>query len=348
MAIIKQFVKPGGKQPIVIRPECHTICHGDLVVAALLSQVVFWYLPNEQGQSKLRVHRHGVWWIAKTRAKWMEETGLTLEQYKRALNSLKRKDLIEVRKMRFGGDAISHIRLLHSIAGALVGNPPTGWSKTHQPVGGSYANQELSTEIQTESTSGSVICGEKATADPDEDPQKTPGVEAVGEEQIQYQKEEHSAGFVKGWLMKASEILNRHKAPTTGSLGAYWKSRCALVQGTHQHMLTAKENAQLKQLSKYLGAQTRPVIDYAVNNWWKFASEAGALGGVQAPGAPHIGFLLAHYHVAVNLLAGGVSVSPVPTEMPVSVPQPPKMESEDVHTLTSQELTKLLDELKTP
>ena len=106
----------------------------------------------------------------------------------------------------------------------------------------------------------------------------------------------------RGWMMKAADILKAHQAPTTGSLGAYWKSRCALVEKGYQKPLTGKEAGQLKLLSNYLGDQTRPVIAYAVEHWWKFASRAGAAAGTSFPADPNIGFLLKHHAVAVNLL----------------------------------------------
>jgi hypothetical protein len=127
---------------IVIRPEYLEI-GGDISVAALLSQIVYWSEPDHTGRTKLRVQRDGVYWIAKARDEWMHETGLTMEQYKRAVSVLKRRGLIEVRVMRFNGLAIGHTRLIadalqEALLGGkatnrVVGNPPTGWGVSHQP-----------------------------------------------------------------------------------------------------------------------------------------------------------------------------------------------------------------------
>jgi hypothetical protein len=120
---------------IVIRPEYLEI-GGDISVAALLSQIVYWSEPDHTGRTKLRVQRDGVYWIAKARDEWMHETGLTMEQYKRAVSVLKRRGLIEVRVMRFNGLAIGHTRL---IADALTGGAARG--ESHQPRGGKPANR---------------------------------------------------------------------------------------------------------------------------------------------------------------------------------------------------------------
>ena len=146
--------------------------------------------------------------------------------------------------------------------------------------------------------------------------------------------------------MKAKDILKAHTAPSTGSLSAYWKSRCATVLGTYQHQMTAKECGQLKQLSKYLGIDTRPVIDYAINHWGKFGSEAAAIGGVSAwPVEPHVGFLLKYYHVAMNLLYP--VAPPLPQMAPVHLIAT-GVEPDDVHVVSDQELTELLHALKAP
>ena len=150
--------------------------------------------------------------------------------------------------------------------------------------------------------------------------------------------------------MNAAEVLKTKQAPDDGSLEGFWKARCALVTGTWQRALTGKERGQLAHLRKYLGDQTKPVIDYAINHWWKFASQAGAAAGTTFPGEPTIGFLLKYHAVAVNLLivqAEKKSPLPTPVETPVQLIAPTH-EEQSVHTLTSQELTELLDGLDSP
>ena len=143
--------------------------------------------------------------------------------------------------------------------------------------------------------------------------------------------------------MKASDILKAHTAPVTGNLGAFWKQRMTVIMGGYQKDLTGKELAQLKLLKGYLGEQTRQVIDFALNNWVKFAYQAGLAAGVSAPTDPHVGFLLKHHAVAVNLLTphhlrprggGGGASNCTDTE------------KEPSYMPSSKELAELLDGLK--
>jgi hypothetical protein len=147
--------------------------------------------------------------------------------------------------------------------------------------------------------------------------------------------------------MKAADVLKAHQAPAKSSLQAFWKARMTTIHGGYQKPLTGKQCGQLKMLSKYLGDQTKPVIDYALNHWWKFATQAAAAAGTSCPADPDIGFLLKHHAVAVNLLVPAAEVKKTPPPLPVQLIAP-KTDEEPVHSVSSQELTTLLDGLKSP
>ncbi len=84
---------------------------GDLIAGILLGQLVWWYLPNKQGQSKLRVKKDGKEWIAKKRNDWYEEVRISARQYDRASKKLAKLDLIETNLYKFNGVPTTHIRL---------------------------------------------------------------------------------------------------------------------------------------------------------------------------------------------------------------------------------------------
>jgi hypothetical protein len=84
----------------------------DLISGLLLSQIVYWHLPNkETGESRLRVKNHGYEWIAKARGDWFDEIRITPKQFDRAIKILENRDLVEVRVMKFNGNPTKHIRL---------------------------------------------------------------------------------------------------------------------------------------------------------------------------------------------------------------------------------------------
>lgn len=84
----------------------------DLVAGILLSQIVYWYLPNKNGESKLRVKKEGQYWIAKKREDWWDEIRISPKQFDRASEILVCKGIIEKKKFKFAGDPVVHIRLL--------------------------------------------------------------------------------------------------------------------------------------------------------------------------------------------------------------------------------------------
>ncbi len=90
--------------------RCYIDLAGDLVAGVLLSQLIYWFLPNRHG-SKLRVEREGRLWLAKQRTDWWEECRISPKQFDRAIQVLADKGLVEHRRFRFGGSPIIHVWL---------------------------------------------------------------------------------------------------------------------------------------------------------------------------------------------------------------------------------------------
>ena len=83
----------------------------DLVAGVMLSQILFWNVPNKSGRSKLRVYKEGEFWLVKSTADWWKEARITLKQAKRAIRILKEKNLIITSIHRFNGSPTTHIRV---------------------------------------------------------------------------------------------------------------------------------------------------------------------------------------------------------------------------------------------
>lgn len=91
--------------------RCYVDLTGDLIAGLMLSQLIFWYLPDRDGSSKLRVNHTGHLWIVRSRFDWWNEIRITAKQVDRALRILKEKQLIVVEYHRFSGLRTTHIRL---------------------------------------------------------------------------------------------------------------------------------------------------------------------------------------------------------------------------------------------
>jgi hypothetical protein len=84
---------------------------GDLVAGIVLSQIVYWHLPDRDGKSRLRVQREGKLWIAKGRTEWWDECRVSPKQVDRALETLRRRSVIETKLFKFNGSPTVHVRL---------------------------------------------------------------------------------------------------------------------------------------------------------------------------------------------------------------------------------------------
>lgn len=82
----------------------------DLIAGMMLSQILYWFTPNESGQSKIRIHKEGTEWLAKHYDDWYDEIRITVRQAKRGLGILKEKGFVIVKTMKFSGIPTIHIR----------------------------------------------------------------------------------------------------------------------------------------------------------------------------------------------------------------------------------------------
>lgn len=326
---------------IVLYPALISIT-GDHASAVVLSQIFYWH------KGRLRVVFHGKYWLAKSRADMCQETGITLKQYKRILPLLVKQGWIVTERHLFKNKVTPFIRLtdagwdlMQAHLGIIPKEPKS--NKTLDPQGTNPCTESTAENItdQAGEANGTEIEISKSTGIEEEGISKDSSTSKTSKS-----KESNKALATDELEMKAEDILKAHTSPVKGSLEAYWKKRVALVTEKTQYPLTAKERGQLAQLSKFVGQDVRLLIDYAITHWWKFAAEAGGGAGTSFPGAPHIGFLLKHYPVAMNLLTLQVA-PPKPVVTPVQLIATVK-EPEPVHTLTSQELTEMLKGLETP
>ncbi|UOR14088.1 hypothetical protein [Halobacillus amylolyticus] len=84
---------------------------GDIVSGLFLAQIVYWYLPNKDGKSKLRIKKEGHYWIAKEKKEWYEEIRLTPANYRTAMKRLVEENLVVKKIFKFDSKTVTHIRL---------------------------------------------------------------------------------------------------------------------------------------------------------------------------------------------------------------------------------------------
>lgn len=84
---------------------------GDLISGLLLSQIVYWFTPDKNGKSKLRVTYKGKKALAKSRNEWFEEIRITEKQYDKAIKRLEELKIVEVVNSMFNAKRTPFIML---------------------------------------------------------------------------------------------------------------------------------------------------------------------------------------------------------------------------------------------
>jgi len=79
------------------------IANGDLVAGLLLSQIIYWFLPDKDGKNKTRATYNGRQAIAKNRDDWYQEVRISPKQYDRAIKILQDLNIVEVTNSMFKG-----------------------------------------------------------------------------------------------------------------------------------------------------------------------------------------------------------------------------------------------------
>ena len=91
----------------------------DLIGGLMLSQIVYWFLPDKKGKSKLRVRKQGRLWLAKTRESW-GAFHINPQQVSKRMKKLVSMGLIEIEKFKFDGAPTTHIFLNFNVLTELI------------------------------------------------------------------------------------------------------------------------------------------------------------------------------------------------------------------------------------
>ena len=83
----------------------------DLIAWLMLSQIIYWNLPDKKGQSKLKVVKGWSTRLAKSDKDWYGEIRITKDQARRARKILTEKWIIECDKFKFSWAPTTHIRV---------------------------------------------------------------------------------------------------------------------------------------------------------------------------------------------------------------------------------------------
>lgn len=258
--------------------------------AALLIYRLAYWMP------KARIKRDGFLWVARSRSEWCDETGLSIDQYNRALRRLKDIGLVVAEQHLFAGKNVTHMRITELGQKAIgAGDEDKACSNT-EGVGcskieglkhsglASHECSESATLYTQGDTYKEVLHGESGT---------TP---AKGSEGL-IKKKGYSD---KNEVTQKSELT--HKPSTPSSWESLWRQTIFEVYGEQSPAFTGKQWGQLKHFVKACPQGTAfEVMKFCLQNWALFSIDAKSAAGLKkSPERPDLGFLLKHVGPAVN------------------------------------------------
>lgn len=220
----------------------------DLIAGILLSQIIYWNLPNDKGQTKLKVEKDGKLWLAKSRQEWWEEIRISPKQFDNAIKKLEIKNIVETKLFKFNGAPTKHISLNEKVILDLINNVvrgemdfdqrvksnlPKGENENSPKVKMNFNKRvnsltETTTEITTKTTNieNIDICAEDVSEDKSEVKKESPSkaakkikyAEDVSMTEEEYKKLIEQYGHAK--VIKMITKLENYK----GSSGKKYKS----------------------------------------------------------------------------------------------------------------------------
>lgn len=102
---------------------------GNLIAGLMLSQIIYWYLPDKNGRTKLRVEKRDVFCLVKSRHEWWDEIRFNPTQVDKGLKILREKGIVKTEIHRFNGSPTIHIFLMKKILVGLLNKELTAMSR---------------------------------------------------------------------------------------------------------------------------------------------------------------------------------------------------------------------------
>jgi hypothetical protein len=302
----------------------------------LLLRLAYW-------TPKAKVVRNDQTWVVKSGEDWSDETGMSLKQYKIAVNLLKELGLIATEKHFFANKTLTHMRFTEKGLDALKGPTgkaqmvPTGRSR----LGPTKNKGDTTREILQEKTSSSSARIAHA---------KNSGASNSGEKAVKPKSGMSVKDIMSNYssTQKTKELL--HQTDPKTALELVWNSTVAGTYGVYVPPLTLKHKSQLAKFSAACPkGKSVLLLNCVLKNWGLFVSNVKtATGESKAPSLPSPGFLLVHKDVAITFALDMIStqqdmppavqsiaLAPAPKVSPA--PQEKKASLEDFLSIFSDE-----------
>lgn len=259
---------------------------GNMSAGAILYRANYW-----TPKASIDVFDDGRLWIAKRADVWCQETGLSTDQYRRAITGLRRSGLIETTQDYFGRYRITHLRLtdraIDLIRSGVIAASTGGVSfkqrrdnPTSAPLPGRNAQLSDGPERAAQMRKSAHLCEKR-----EENEDRNKEGESGSRGDTAFEPEGSKQGFRE----------------RRGSIQEAWKNEVGTRLGRHVS-LTLANRRQLQQFADRCPEGTAiAVMTEAVSVWGRFTSTAKSeAGAFNVPEMPQVEFLLKFADVAVN------------------------------------------------
>ena len=267
---------------------------GDLVAGVLLSQIIYWYLPDKEGRTKLRVRKDGRLWLAKGRNDWWDECRITAKQYDRAIGLLEEKGLVEKRLYKFNGAPTTHISLkTDALMSHIQSILPKGEIPFY-PFGEIHFN--LSGNSLTENTAKNTTKKKTQTASESDEQVRKPEPQHLSskgkkQERLQQKSPDSVDRAIQRVMNNESArgkkgVVKKVPPRNANTMIAYFDKKFKEYLGGKAPLETGKDKKLLKDMIGHYGYDyVASMIDWMFRNWAKFVREK------KIKGVPTVGIL---------------------------------------------------------
>lgn len=259
---------------VFYKPELARL-FGGLTCGLVLSQVLYWFTPDERGRPRVRTVVDGELWLALTYDEWETATALSEYQVRSAMQGLEAQGVLRRRKAQIRG---------------------RGWLTCVQLDQGRLL-QALSTDPEEtavpEETTGPplrnlMVVPKKLEGDPEETsgPIRKDCSKIVGEIET---------------VSSARELLNaiEGKKKPPHRLDLIWASKVGELTKSTSPPATRKQQAMFKRVSTILGTNAGPALTKILGDWGGFCLMVMSDRGTsRSPDMPTLEFLVKHLDVA--------------------------------------------------
>lgn len=242
---------------------------GGAVAGLVLSQVLYWFMPDERGRPRARVVVDGSIWLAQTYLDWEAATALSEYQVRSVLQGLEARGILRLRK-------------------AMI--PGRGWLLCVQPDQSRLTSILAGLETEAPHPSFSGVDPKKLAGGPKETsaPIRKDLLEICGETET---------------VASAREVLKAYEAKqgqNPARLEHLWLKTLGQQTGQMQPPLTRKAQGMFKRVQDTLGDQASTQLQAILGDWQSFCLQVMSDKGLrQTPDKPSLPFLVSHLNIAL-------------------------------------------------